>query len=61
MTYAQFDDEVEKRSADLDTVADLIDFRFKYLDHGGIKKNGNIIHGHVFKQLAIHFKSLEAH
>jgi hypothetical protein len=49
MTYAEFDDEAEKRLADLHIVADLLDFRFKYLNHGGIKRNGNIIHGHVFR------------
>jgi hypothetical protein len=49
MTYAEFDDEAGKRLADLDIVADLLEFRFRYLDQGSIKKNGNIIHGHVFR------------
>jgi hypothetical protein len=49
MTYASFDNEVGKKLADLEIVADLLDFRFRYLDHGGAMKNGNIIHGHVFR------------
>jgi hypothetical protein len=49
MTYAEFGDEAEKKFSDLEIVADLLDFRFRYLNHGGAMKNGNIMHGHVFR------------
>ncbi len=49
MTYDDFDNELGKRLSDLDIVVDLLSFRFRYMDHGGIKRYGNIIHGHVFR------------
>jgi len=50
MTLKEFDDLLYKRKKDSETICSAIDYRFRYLDHGGlIPSEANITHGHYFR------------
>lgn len=50
MTPSEFDDHVASRHDVAATVADLLDYRYRYLDHGGTDlKFANISHAYVFR------------
>lgn len=46
----EFDKEVEKRRKTAETVFEIVDYRFRYFDHGNTdKKMGNLSHAYVFR------------
>lgn len=50
ITYNEFDNIIANNIEQAATVSDLMDYRFRYLDHGGIdKKLSNISHAYVYR------------
>ena len=49
-SLADFDKQIQKRRTEADVVCDIIDYRFRYLDHGGKRKqDANISHGQFYR------------
>jgi hypothetical protein len=45
----EFDNEIRKRRKTVETVCEMIDYRFRYLEHGGLnKQEANISHSEVY-------------
>jgi hypothetical protein len=45
----EFDNEIRKRRETAETVCEMIDYRFRYLEHGGLnKQEANISHSEVY-------------
>ncbi|MGZ4987723.1 MAG: hypothetical protein ACXWBP_06775 [Limisphaerales bacterium] len=49
-SLADFDKQIQRRRTEADVVCDIIDYRFRYLEHGGKrKKEANIGHGQFYR------------
>lgn len=49
-SIADFDKQLRDRKVDADVVCDIIDYRFRYLEHGGKRKqDANISHGQFYR------------
>jgi hypothetical protein len=49
-SLADFDKQLRDKKGEADVVCDIIDYRFRYLDHGGERKqDANISHGQFYR------------
>ena len=49
-SLAEFDKQLRDRKSEADVVCDIIEYRFRYLDHGGERKqDANISHGQFYR------------